>query len=248
MYEIILYVSFGILPSLIWLFYYLRKDAHPEPQRMIIKIFLYGMLVTVPVFFTQIGLAEFLRQFETTGIFAGLPILISIIKWFVIIALTEELFKYLVFKLSVQRSSALDEPLDVMLYMVIVALGFAALENILYLFSPINSAISFSEVVKTTAMISFIRFIGATFLHTLCSALLGYFLALSFCNTQKRIQYAATGMFLAVLLHGLYDFSIMELQHPFNVMVPMAVVLGLAVFMVYAFRQIKKLKDVCKIN
>src|SRR3989344_4292320 len=130
-YPIILYLFFGVMPSLAWLFYYLQKDLHPEPKRMIIKVFTYGALGTVPLFFIQIGLMRMVTA-------AGMPaVLTSLATWFLVVALTEELLKYLVVRFSVLNSADLDEPLDIMLYMVVAALGFAAAENVLYLFSPV---------------------------------------------------------------------------------------------------------------
>ena len=72
-YYIIIYIIFGVLPSLTWLSYYLRKDVHPEPKKMVLKIFLWGALITIPVFFVQIGLAKLLtlgidiQQYVTSG-------------------------------------------------------------------------------------------------------------------------------------------------------------------------------------
>ena len=167
-YTIIIYIIFGILPSLVWLFYYLRKDLHPEPKKKILQIFFWGVVATVPVFFVQMGLQYLLQQFNLTSLAYNL------IYWFLIIALSEEFFIYLVIKFKVINSPDLDEPLDLMLYMVVAALGFAALENMLYLFSPLGH-MTFTQVIDRTLVISFIRFIGATFLHTLSSAVIGYF-------------------------------------------------------------------------
>ncbi len=147
---------------------------------------------------------------------------------------------------TVFGSGELDEPLDIMLYMVVGALGFAALENILYLFSPIDG-LAFSTVLKTTILISFLRFVGATFLHTLCAALVGYFMALSSLRSHHRFRLTLLGLFLAVGLHGLYDFSIINLHYPLNVAIPTLVICGLATFMVYDFDGIKKIKSIVKI-
>ncbi|OGZ64034.1 MAG: hypothetical protein A3A98_03760 [Candidatus Staskawiczbacteria bacterium RIFCSPLOWO2_01_FULL_40_39] len=246
-YRLILYFIFGVLPSITWLLYYLSKDLHPEPKKMILKIFIYGSLVTIPVFFIQISLAELLKQFQFSPFFIHFPIFIDLIKWFIIIALTEELFKYFVVKVAVFGSSALDEPLDIMLYMVVAALGFAALENILYLFSPLDG-VPFNTVIKTTIIISFIRFIGATFLHTLCSAILGYFVVLSFCKAKKRLPLTLAGILAATFLHGLYNFSIIALKSPANFIIPIGIVLSLAVLVIYAFDEVKKLNSTCKLN
>ena len=245
-YRIALYILFGILPSLAWLFYYLKKDLHPEPKKMILKVFIYGALATIPVLLIQVGLAGLLTKLQYAEFFKDFPIVVDILKWFIVIALTEELLKYAVVKFTVLKNKELDEPLDVMLYMVVVALGFSALENILYLFSPAGN-MSFNAIITTTIAISLIRFIGATFLHTLCSALLGYFLALSFLKTHQRLLLTIIGMSLAVLLHGLYDFSIMTLDPPINFIIPVMIVVGLAIFMIYDFDEIKKIKSICKI-
>jgi len=245
-YRLILYIIFGVLPSLTWLLYYLKKDLHPEPKRMIIKVFLYGALATVPVFFIQIGLSHLLSKLETIAFFTEYPMAIEILKWFFVIALTEELFKYLAVSTNVFGSWALDEPLDIMLYMVVAALGFAAVENILYLFSPIDN-VSFTAIIQAAVIISFIRFIGATFLHTLCSAILGYFAALSFAKTQKRVVLTITGIALATLLHGIYNFSIMTLEYPLNLVVPVATIAGMAIFVTSDFNKIKGMKGISKI-
>lgn len=244
-YSIPLYVFFGILPSSIWLFYYLKKDLHPEPKRMIVEIFLTGALITLPAFFIQIGLSELLKQLQMFPLFTEYPIITNIIKWFFVIALTEELLKYLVVRISILNSYVVDEPLDIMLYMVVAALGFAAVENILYLL-PISN-VSYSSAIGTTIMVSFIRFIGATFLHTLCSALVGYFLALSSLNSKKELLLTMLGLTIAVAFHGLYDFSITAFGQPLNVIIPVAIILILTVFMLYDFDGIKKIKSICKI-
>ncbi len=242
-YRIILYIIFGILPSLTWLFYYLRKDAHPEPKAMILKVFLWGALITLPVFFAQIGLKTILDKM-------ALPYLASsLLYWFVVISFTEEFFKYLIVRAKIANNPAIDEPLDTMLYMVIAALGFAALENILYLFVP-SGQMSFSEVVNRTIIVSFIRFIGATFLHTLCSGLLGYFFALSMGKIQTgvRYRYIVLGLALAVGLHGLYDFSIMTISGPLKVIMPITILVMLATFVFWAFDRLKKAKGLCIIK
>lgn len=251
-YRLALYAFFGVLPSLVWLFYYLGKDLHPEPKRMILEIFLLGSLVTVPVFIIQVSLAQLLAQAEYAGFFGGWPVAQQVLKWFVIIALTEEVLKYLVVKVSVMKTYALDEPLDIMLYMVVAALGFSAIENILYLSSPLlpasPDAISFTVMLKTTVLVAFIRFVGATFLHTLCAALVGYFLALASIRSKKGLSLTLLGLLLATVLHGLYDFSIMTLQAPFNFLIPAGIITGLAIFMIWDFNEVKKIKGICKLN
>lgn len=243
-YALALYVSFGVLPSFAWLFYYLQKDLHPEPKRMIVKVFIFGALSTIPVFLLEISLSWLLNKFQSVSPIPFSPFFFNIVKWFIVIALIEEVLKYLIVKLAVFKSHELDEPLDIMLYMVVGALGFAALENILYLFSPVG-AMTFGTIIQTTATISFIRFIGATFLHTLCSALIGYFWAWSLLEPHKRKILLVCGIFLAVFSHGFYNFSIMTLNSPFNFIMPITILFVLAIAIMSEFDKIKKWKDIC---
>lgn len=237
---LLVYIIFGILPSLVWLFYYLREDAHPEPKKMVLKIFLWGALMTLPVFCVQIGLAKLLDLINI-----NLDIK-SLIYWFLIIAFSEEFFKYLVIKVKVTNSPDLDEPVDAMLYMIIAALGFAAVENILYLFAPIGQ-MSFSELIGQTLVVDFIRFIGATFLHTLCSATIGYTLAISFYRNKNKKIIIAIGIIAATLLHGLYNFSIMTLDDNISIIIPAIIIFTLAFLVFSGFENLKKMKSICKI-
>mgnify|MGYP001573730778 CR=1 FL=1 len=239
-YKIILYIFFGVLPALVWLSYYLRKDVHPEPKLMVLKVFLWGAFITLPVFLAQLGLSALLAELN-------LPtFVVSLLYWFVVIALTEEFFKYLVVRGKVFNDCNLDEPLDIMLYMIISALGFAALENILYLFSPANN-LSFNQVLNNTIIISFVRFIGATFLHTLASGTLGYFLALSFYETKNKTRLFLAGLSVAAIAHGLYNFSIMTFKGILQLSIPIIILTGLAIFMIWAFNRVKSMKSVGKI-
>ena len=208
---------------------------------MILEIFLWGALITLPVFFVQIGLKYILDRTNVS------PMSYSLIYWFLIIAFSEEFFKYLVIRLKVINSPNLDEPLDVMLYMVIAALGFAAVENILYLFMPAGQ-MSFNQLIDRTLLVDFIRFIGATFLHTLCSAVIGYSLAISFCEVKTKDISITAGILVAVVLHGLYDFSIMTLNGYAKLAIPVIIVLTLAFLVFSGFGRLKKMKSICKIN
>jgi len=238
---IIIYIIFGIIPSLIWLFYYLKKDIHPESSSMILKIFAWGAAITLPVFFLQLGGSALLERMNLD------PLITSLLYWFIVISFSEELFKYLVIRFRVINSSHLDEPLDVMLYMVVAALGFTAVENILYIVAPAGQ-FSFTDLVNRTLMLSFVRFVGATFLHTLCSAVVGYALALSLCKLKNKIIYVVSGLFIATVLHGIYDFSIIAVEGDFKIIIPITILIILAILTSLGFEKLKKLKSVCKLN
>lgn len=239
-----IYILFGLAPSFIWLLFYLRKDAHPESNRMILKIFSYGMIIAVIAALVEIGISKTFFIVDVSQI-ENYSALFFILYNFLGIAFVEEFLKYLVVKQKVLNNPEFDEPVDALLYMIIVALGFAALENILVLL-PSEKSIFF---VKALLFTSAIRFIGATFLHALCSGILGYFLALSIYENKKRTILIVLGLALATILHGLYNLSIikMEINHKL-VFIPIIILIGLAFFVSYGFKRLKKIDSICKIK
>jgi protease PrsW len=241
-YKLLISIIFGVLPSIIWLLYYLTKDIHPEPKKMIMQVFLWGAIITIPVYYIQIILSKLLEKTEIS------LFLQNIILWFIIVSASEELFKYLVIKIKVIDSPHLDEPVDAIIYMIVSALGFAAVENILYLTAPTDAIIDFNQLINVTLIIDFIRFVGATFLHTLCSAVIGYSLAISFCQIRFKKIWIASGIITAIALHGLYDFSIMTLSGHFRVAIPITIILTLAFLVFTGFENLKKMKSICKVN
>ena len=229
----LLLIFFGLAPSIIWLLFFLRKDSHPESNGMILKIFFYGMLAAIPAILLELGFSEELRLIN-------LPAALTLIFYiFIGIALIEEVLKYLVVKKKVLKDSEFDEPVDAMLYMIIAALGFAALENLLIL-SPLISSFQFME----TFLVSGLRLIGATFLHALCSGLVGYFLALSFFESKNRLKLISEGLLIAVVLHGLYNFSIMKVEGNLRFVLPVIILVGLSILISLGFKKVKKLKSV----
>ena len=204
---------------------------------MVMKIFFCGMLMSLPAILLEMGIIRFLEE-------SKLPlILLTFLNVFIGIALVEELLKYWVVRKEVLNHAEFDEPIDALLYMIIAALGFAAAENILILFS-LGPTFLFSNVL----IVSILRFWGATFLHALASGVIGYSLALSFFETKKKIRLLSLGITTATLLHGFYNFSIMKLQESFTyLLVPIAILIGLAIFLAFAFKRLKKIKSVCKI-
>jgi len=233
----IFYILLGLLPSIIWLLFYLKKDSHPESNRMIIKIFVFGMLAAIPAAAIELTLEEgLIKQIESPGL------LVSLFDWFIIIALTEEVAKYLIVKLTALRSSELDEPVDVILYMIIAALGFAALENI-FLFLG-----TYPNVNNTLWLLVIIRFLSATFLHALASGVLGYYIAMSFLNIKKKKRFILKGLVIAVILHGIYNFSIITIDSPLQIIGPIVLLVVTGAFVSYKFKELKKLKSICKIG
>lgn len=239
-------ILFGIAPSFIWLAFYLRKDSHPESNPMILKVFFYGMLSAIPAVFLELGVLDQLKDLNLN------PYLVLLLTIFLVVALIEELLKYLVVKFKVFCSQELDEPMDVMLYMIIAALGFAASENLLVFLSFLPNFI-----LEKALTISIFRLLGATFLHTLSSGILGYFLAMSIYKTKKRVPIFLLGFALAVMFHGFYNLPMMQMNefitNPFNLSdsarigIPTIILVFMAVFVTAGFNKLKKMKGSCKV-
>jgi len=182
----------GIFPALAWLWFWRREDApHPEPRRLIALAFAAGMVTVALVIPMQKFIAPFLAT--QTLIFTA---------WSAI----EEVMKFLVAKVTVLRRREDDEPIDPVIYMVAVALGFAAVENTLFLISPLSG-----DSLVQTVMTGNLRFVGATLLHVLSSAVIGVALGLSFYKSKRaRRLYTVGGVILAVLLHSVFNFLILN--------------------------------------
>ena len=196
-------ISLGSLPSLIWLLYYLRQDIHPEPKRLILKVFIWGALVSLPAVLIEIGLQRIIDLLNFSNHLG------PFFYYFLDIAATEEILKYEVVKLGISKNPEFDEPVDAMIYMISSALGFALVENILSLFS-----LQQPFLVEKTISTIISRFWGSTFLHTLASGTVGYFLGLSFFSQNKKYKnLIPLGLTIAILFHGFYDYSIVRMPN-----------------------------------
>jgi RsiW-degrading membrane proteinase PrsW (M82 family) len=233
LYLYLIYLAFALTPIIAWVFFYFKKDAHPEPKKMILKVFTLGVLAAcLAAIFEMVVLR----------VATGKSFFFVVLESFLLIALVEELVKYSVVRIWVFSSPELDEPLDVMLYMVISALGFALLENIVLFFAAdhpytIGAAFSFA----------LIRFLGAVFLHTLTSGTLGFFVALSLCSAKNKKLLFLFGLAIAVILHGFYNLAITQVTGFWQYSIPAIIVIILAVFTTYGFIRLKKLKSICRI-
>lgn len=182
----------GLLPALAWLWFWRREDsAHPEPRRLIALAFLAGMLAVAVV----IPIEEYVATLITNQT-------LTFTAWSAI----EECTKFLAALAVVLWRREDDEPIDAVIYMVTVALGFAAAENTLFLLSPLSG-----NTVAQTFLTGDLRFVGATLVHVLSSGVVGVALALSFYKPRTtKVIYAICGVILAALLHSTFNFLILN--------------------------------------
>jgi RsiW-degrading membrane proteinase PrsW (M82 family) len=186
-------VAAGILPSLLWLAYYLRKDCHPEPKSMVAKTFLMGIILSPVAIILQLIFVQLWSRLS------GVPATTDGPGFYLWASFVEELVKFYAVQMIVLRTADFDEPIDAMIYMVIAGLGFAAMENILVMVRVTPDGLN------STISIWMLRFVGATLLHALSSAILGYFLALSWFYDHHRSKLLLFGIFLATIFHFAFN-------------------------------------------
>lgn len=189
----------GTLPSLLWLSFWLLEDRrHPEPKKYIFFTFIAGMAVVIPVVLPL----EKLVQAQAATIGYATQGLLVLGLW----ALIEEVFKFAAAYVAALHWRVFDEPMDGIIYMITAALGFAALENMLFLASPLSQG-----NIAQTIVTGDLRFIGATLLHVLSSATVGLCLAYAFSKRASARRWAAVfGVILATVLHTAFNFFILN--------------------------------------
>lgn len=190
-------VILGLIPSFSWLFLYLKKDLHPEPRYLVSQTFLLGM-ISAPFVLAGQMLFPLIFQIGQPGTIPDAP------SFFLWAAFVEEFFKFFVVWVFIIRSREFDEPIDAMIYLIVAGLGFAAMENILFLFK------SFPDGLDVTLKVWALRFVGATFLHALAAAITGYFVAMAWFFTNHTYKLIFLGLAISTLFH--FTFNIFVLQ------------------------------------
>lgn len=186
-----LFISFaiGFLPCLVWLWFWVREDRpHHEPKKLLAAAFLVGCLTVAFVLPFQKYARELLTHLGPLVLFTGYSTI-------------EEVCKYLAAQMTVLRDRAVAEPLDPVILMIIVGIGFAAIENTLFLLGPLLAGTSDFAIVTSN-----FRFVGATLVHILSSGIVGAAIALSWgAFWLKRLSYIALGVILASLVHSAFN-------------------------------------------
>lgn len=191
----------GFLPVLAWFYFLMKEDyRHPEPRFVLFMAFIAGM-ASVPL---AAILESFFRDYAyltISGCSPYAPLCLPIITGWAII---EETLKYVLVAALVLWRREVDESIDLVIYMVTAALGFAALENMLFLIAPFASGDYLAALATGN-----LRFIGSTLLHIIASGAIGFALAFSHSLPKHwRSLAASLGLILAIALHTIFNFLI----------------------------------------
>lgn len=189
--ETIIILLTALLPIVILVYYIYHKDKKsPEPTGQLVKAFLFGIL-SVPVSFClsiPFGIIG-LYPTEVTSILG------SVSTAFFGAAIPEEIAKFFMLWLLLRKNRYFDEKMDGIVYAVCVSLGFAALENIMYLFSNAESYLS----------VGIARAIFAVPGHFCFGILMGYYYSLAKFYPMTPKKNKALILAAPIIVHGLYD-------------------------------------------
>lgn len=252
---LILAVVFGSIPGFIWLIFYVHEDFRNHRHKTLTAIaFLAGALSTFVVLVIQIKVSN-----EISFIGRDPHSLWS----FMVLGGIEEIAKFMAFLLIVRPQRVfqkLHEPVDAMVAMVAVGLGFATVENVASA-SQILTDYGLGPSVFETVIL---RFLGATLLHTLSSGLIGYYWARALLLSKKSyrhyIRYVhidhpnpemvtvtkrkfrwhllIQGIALAIILHAVFNYLII-INGPTGV-----AIVFLVVFAFFVLSDFEKLKHI----
>ena len=174
--------------------YYYNKDTIKEPLKLLRKLFLAGILASFFVIYLSIILILFFPNYLDTD---SITNKINLLAYcFIFVAFIEEITKYFMIYLIGYKNKEFDQAYDIILYSVIVGLGFACSENIIYIFS------------ETDLVTTILRGITAVPAHACFQTIMGYFLYKYKISKQKK--YLWLSIVIPTLIHGIYDYIVLS--------------------------------------
>jgi hypothetical protein len=177
-----------VLPAVLLVWFFHARDTFPEPARVLWTTFGLGCASVVPAVLLGVTVEPVLRTTDALSVAA--------FEAFVIAAMCEETAKLAVLLGYSFRHSAFDESMDGIVYGATASLGFAALENLLY-------------VLDGGFGLAILRGLLSVPGHATYGAVMGYYVGRARFDPENRWRLVGLGLLAAVLLHGLYDFPLM---------------------------------------
>ena len=171
----------------ICLFIYFKDKYNREPLGLLILSFFMGVLSIIPAVIIQIALTKPVKMLMGPGIFY------TAVFSYLIVALSEEGSKFLALRFLPIRRKAFDDPFDGIVYAVVVSMGFATLENILY-------------VTDHGIGTGILRMFLSVPAHATFGVLMGYHVGLAKFDPANKRRHIALAIFWPVLFHGTFDF------------------------------------------
>ncbi len=218
----LLYLAIG--PSVVIMFYiYMRDKYDKEPKKFLFFLFFLGCISVIPAVILELAASAF--GIDGVGTLAG-----KFIYAFFVVALIEEGLKYIILRLSAwKKCKYFNQKYDSIVYAVFISLGFATVENVLYV---LQSGFSAGVLRAVTAVPG----------HAIFAVAMGYFMGMArfLPKGKERTKYSWLSILVPISLHGIYDFILFsEVTIIMILFIPFVIVLY-----VFAFKRIKRLADV----
>jgi protease PrsW len=182
----------ALAPGIAICFWIYHQDKYEkEPVDRLLLAFVWGCLSTVPAILAQLYFKQWENpdDFIRTGIYS-----------FFVIALTEELSKFYFLRYYAYPDKNFNEPFDGIVYAVMIGMGFATLENVLYVLNTEGGSFALGLGRAFTAVPA----------HAAFAVMMGSYVGLAKFIPEKREAYMFSGLVMAVAFHGLYDFFLLQ--------------------------------------
>ena len=209
-----IFFALALAPVAIILWYIYKKDVHKEPSWQLAKSIIFGALAIIPVAIVELCIEDwFPTDMMSVNSFPQL-----FINTFIAVALVEELFKWFVVMKINYNNKQFDETYDAIVYCVFVSLGFAAIENLIYIFTDL-----INEGVVASLYTASLRFVTSIPGHAFFSIFMGYCISFAkMAQTKKNKSQEKIFLFASVMIpsiiHCLYDFFIISEMRLFMIL------------------------------
>ena len=194
MIEILIWAA--LIPSIILMLLVLKQDKiESEPAGLLVKLFIFGALICLPA-----GILESLGEAAIMGATRDADMQ-ALLMFLICVPLAEEGLKYLALRFGTWKNPAFNFTFDAIVYAVVVSLGFATLENVLYVMNYMS------------LQVAIVRGIMSVPLHCTCGVFMGYFYGMArnyhaHGNRAMSTLDSVLALVVPLLIHGLYDFAL----------------------------------------
>ena len=227
--EIFMYALIGgVLPAIFWLWFWMHEaNDHKEPRDIICLAFITGMcgvFIVYPIQKMSCGIFN-LKDGNLSAIYI----------W----AIIEEAVKFGgAWFIALKNKNVFNHPIDSFIYLMSVALGFAAMENTLFLLTPLFRGDMVASVLTGTA-----RFMGASLLHVAASGVFSIFIGYSFYKGKiSKLSWAIFGLFVAGIIHTIFNYIIV-ISDEQNMFIAFSFVWISIILLILSLEKVKKIKQ-----
>jgi RsiW-degrading membrane proteinase PrsW (M82 family) len=214
-------IAMALAPVLSVIIYiYFRDKYEKEPMGLLLRSFFMGVISIIPALILEMiaGSIDFFisTDFQSVALYA-----------FVGVGFSEEFSKFLFLRLFIFKNKNFNEPFDGIVYAVMISMGFAAAENVMYVFNGGES-------------VAWLRMFTAIPAHAAFAVLMGYYVGKARFSVSNSFLLLINALLIATVFHGAYDFFLMLKDYS-----------GLAIFslvtlvlgVVFSFKSIKSSSD-----